>query len=475
MRHQVLVVDDRLETLEDVISHLRDRFDVVTARSLQQARQHLSSSIDALLLDIRLRDADPSNREGLDFLAELGREFPFIPVVMFSGFADVGVAVDAMKAGAVDFLDKSAAAPADVARALSRAMNQAQLERTVHSLKKDLDRHAGSDIIGADPKILEVRRIIRLVAEDAESTVLIRGETGTGKELVARAIHEGGARAEGPFVAVSLVSLNRDTISSELFGHERGAFTGAAGRRIGFIEQASRGVLFLDEIGELPEHLQVQLLRFLDDHVVMRLGSSTPVRLDLQLVAATNAPLEEMVGSGRLRSDLYYRLKAFTIELPPLRERRGDVRLIAEHIFEKMKREGRTNVRGFSREATALLERYTWPGNVRELRNAVESAVLRAKLEASGTIESHFLPAEIRSGSGRAGGKTTDRSSIDEALARFELEQIRTALLQTGGARDRASSLLGYASRTTMWRRIRTHFRRFPHFRREFVDLTDRG
>src|SRR6202035_1767295 len=291
---RILVVDDQLGEIGDVVAHLESRFDVLLTRSLSEARASLSRRPDAILLDVRLQAADSAITEGLSFLAEVRRELPFLPVVMYSGYAGVAMAVDAMKAGASDFLQKTAASPGEVARTLRRAIQQAKLERRVQRLESELARHAGTEIIGTDPKIEDVRRLIRLVAEDGRSSVLIRGETGTGKELVARAIHGSGARCGAPLVAVSLVSLNRETISSDLFGHEKGAFTGAGERRIGLIEEADGGVLFLDEIGEVPLDLQAKLLRFLDDHQVMRLGSSAPIAVDLQLVAATNAPLEEL-------------------------------------------------------------------------------------------------------------------------------------------------------------------------------------
>jgi DNA-binding NtrC family response regulator len=474
---RVLVVDDQPGDLVAVLAQLETRFDVVVASDLREARERLSRPVDAVLLDVRLQATDAGNAEGLAFLAEIRRDFPFLPVVMFSGYAGVAMAVEAMKAGASDFLQKSTAAPDEVTRTLRRAIQHAKLERRVERLEKELARHAGNQIIGNDPKMEEVRRLIRLVAEDGRSSVLIRGETGTGKELIARAIHAGGQRGSGPLVAVSLVSLNHDTISSDLFGHEKGAFTGAAERRIGLVEEANGGVLFLDEIGEIPLDVQAKLLRFLDDHQVTRVGSSRPITLDLQLVVATNAPLEDLLASRMLREDLYYRLRGFSIHLPPLRERGQDVELIARHFLDGMIADGRTSARHFEADALQSLRRHRWPGNVRELRYAVESAGLRARLEGSPVITRRHLwpeaPEVAAAASAAPSSGEPARRPVDEQLARYELERIRWAMAACSGARDEARLLLGYSHRTTMWRRIRAHLRRYPHLRQEFPDLAE--
>lgn len=472
---RILVVDDQPREIGDVLAHLESRFDILVTQNLRDARASLSGPLDAVLLDVRLEECDEANIEGLSFLAEMRRDFPFLPVVMYSGYAGVALAVEAMKAGASDFLQKTAATPAEVARTLRRAIEQARLERRVERLERELARHAGTEIVGADPKIEEVRRLIRLVAEDGRSSVLIRGETGTGKELVARAVHDGGARRNGPLVAVSLVALNRETISSDLFGHEKGAFTGASERRVGLIEEANGGILFLDEIGEVPLDLQVKLLRFLDDHVVTRLGSSRPIPVDIQLVAATNAPLEELVRAGRLREDLYYRLRGFSIQLPPLRERPLDIELIAAHFLARMVADGRTTARDFDATALDLLRLHRWPGNVRELQYAIDSAGLRAKIECSALISVQHLSPDLRASttSGEPTGGSALPPPIDEQLARFELERIQWALRECSGSRDEARRALGYSHRTTMWRRIRSHLQNFPHLREEFSELTE--
>jgi DNA-binding NtrC family response regulator len=471
-RSKVLVVDDKPAEIRDVLEQLSAHFEVVVAEDIGKARNEVASDFKAVLLDVRLDSDDQENREGLTFLAETRKAFPFLPVIMFSGFAGVSTAVEAMKAGAVDFLQKSEASPEQVVRLLRQAIKRANLERRVRQLEDELQQHESFEFIGEDPKLAEVRRQIELVAQDGTSSVLLRGETGTGKSLVARAIHRQGWRKEGPFVAVALVSLNASTLTSELFGHEKGAFTGADSRRIGFIEEANSGVLFLDEIGELPSDVQLMLLRFLDDHVIRRLGASREIQVDLQLVAATNAPLEKLVASRTLRSDLYYRLKAMTIELPPLRERRGDIGTLASLFLKRVAEAGRTTATAFSHEALALLEEHPWPGNVRELKYAVESAALHAKRENAQLLATRHLSPELREGKGRPPISAV-KGSIDEALAIFELEQIAATLESCDKNGEEARRLLGYKHRSTMWRRVIAHMKRFPHLEAVFPQLSE--
>lgn len=473
MRQRVLLVDDRPDEIKDILQQLRGRFELVVANTTTDARSLISTAVDAVILDVRLDADNAENREGLSLLAEIRRDFPFIPVVMLSGLGAVSAAVEAMKTGAVDFLDKSTVSTQEVVRAVRRAISQARLRRTVDELQRDLDLTAGyRDIVGTDPQMEAVRRLVQLVADDGDTTVLIRGETGTGKELVARAIHRTGRRADGPFVGVSLAALNRDTVSSELFGYERGAFTGAGERRVGYIEQANGGVLFLDEIGEISEELQVKLLRFLDEHTISRLGATRGLHMDLQLVTATNAALADLVSAGRVRQDLYYRLNGFVIELPPLRSRRQDIPLLASLFLARLHSAGRTPAQEFSDAALTALMRHQWPGNVRELRNVVENSALRAKLRDAPTVDETMLPSELQPATrANAPIMTEGAVPIDEALARFELDRIYQTLREASGSREQARVALGYANRSTMWRRIRAHFRRFPHLAAAYGEL----
>jgi len=272
------------------------------------------------------------------------------------------------------------------------------------------------------------------VARDGETTVLIRGETGTGKELVARGIQRLGVRKEGPFVSVALTDINPETITSELFGHEKGAFTGAVARYHGFFEQAHKGVLFMDEIGDLPHDIQVKLLRVLDQKRFRRMGGTEDISVDVQMVTATNRPLEEMIKDGRFREDLYYRLKVFEIHLPPLRERRSDIQLLAEYFLHQIRSKGRTPAKGFTDDANGMMLNYRWPGNVRELKSVVESAALRCRLEGMERISrNHIVPLLMSQ------EMSTDETEggISRALAEHELKMVETALIRSGVRRQR--------------------------------------
>ena len=270
------------------------------------------------MLDIRLDEEDPQNQEGIDLLKQFPEQRPDIPVVMITAYGDVNQAVECMKLGAADFVEKKASL-AEIRQRLFNALQHSQFSRKAKHLEEYLEQKEPLEVIGESPAIQEVKRLIQMVAKDGYIPVLIRGETGTGKELVARAIYRWGWRTNGPFVPVPLVSIPETLLESELFGHEPGTFTDAKKRKIGWIEKARGGVLFLDEIGDLPMQVQVKLLRFLEERHFTRLGSTSPIQVDVQVVSATHQNLEKAVEEGRFREDLYYRLKGMQIELPPFK------------------------------------------------------------------------------------------------------------------------------------------------------------
>jgi len=293
--------------------------------------------------------------------------------------------------------------------------------------------------------------------------------------LVARAIHRMGWRLEEPFVKVNIGDLNPNVIESELFGHEKGAFTGATERRIGRIEKANGGVLFLDEIGDLPQEIQIKLLRFLEERVFSRTGSSDEIKVDVQIVAATNQNLEAAIEKGRFREDLYFRLKSFEIWLPPLRERKEDIPLLAEHFLNLFKREGRSDTIDISQEALNNLTDYDWPGNIRELRMALERAVIYSKNRGHSKIDLEDLPLELisksRNSVGQAIDKEREQVSLDEELARTELRYIEDALRQAGGKKGEAWKLLGLNDRFALRRRVKNILKRYPHLVEEYSSI----
>jgi DNA-binding NtrC family response regulator len=470
---RLLIVDDNKNYAESLRRALQKEFSVASAIDKEEAHRALHSGSDVILLDIRLNDMDETNREGLELLREFRTQCPDVPVVMMTAYGDVGLAVQAMKEGASDFLQK----PIDLAKlraTLSNALDRARLEERISSLQQDYARIEPGELVGQNPLVAEVRNLTQMVAQDGYVTVLIRGETGTGKELVARAIHRVGWRSKEPFVPMATASLSPSLIESELFGHEAGAFTGAKGRRIGFIEKAKRGVLFLDEIGDLPAEGQLKLLRFLEEKKFSRVGSSEEIEIDAQILAATNRNLEEAVGSGYIREDLYFRLKSVQIFLPPLRERRDDIPILADHFLRLFREQGRTRITEIKPEAAEALTQYRWPGNVRELKAALERAIIYANYNGHQWIQKGDLPLEILSASDRdnhvAYRAHIAGNGIDLAkeMARLELSYIEEALHSTEERKTEAWRLLGLNDRFALRRRTKALLSKYPSIAQQF-------
>jgi DNA-binding NtrC family response regulator len=434
---RVLVVDDEGGVRESLRLVLRDQCEVVLAGGVDEALRALAATPpDLVLLDLVM-----PGRSGFELLSELEGVPGAPPVVVLTGTTAVPTAVEAMKRGASDYLTKPFEVEALRVK-VRQLLARRELEREVEELRARVEgRERLGGMLGASEAMQEVFRTIRRVA-DSRSTVLVRGESGTGKELAARAIHDLSPRADAPFVAVNCAGIPETLIESELFGHERGAFTDARERRIGRFEQASGGTLFLDEIGELAPGVQAKLLRALQERRIDRVGGSQPIEVDVRVVAATHRDLERDVAEGRFRADLFYRIHVVPLDLPPLRERREDVRRLAEHFLARARSEvGRGPLR-FSRAALAALERYAWPGNVRELANAVERAVALAEGEV---IDCGDLPEAIV----RAARSEELRDAVragelgfEDATAGFERDLILDALERAGWNQTRAAELL---------------------------------
>ena len=394
--------------------------------------------VDAIVSDVRMPGMD-----GYEFLRAVRADFPNLPFLLVTAYADVEDAVSALQEGADDYLTK----PVKVQELRQRV--QLQLERRVLSdenrrLRQRLDKSFGFEgIVGHSTAMEELLERLRIAAP-TRSTVLIVGESGTGKELVANALHQNSPRARGPFVAINCGAIPGEILESELFGHEKGAFTGAHQRRIGLIERASGGTLFLDEISELSADLQVKLLRVLEEKHIMRVGGATQISVDFRLVAATNRDLSRWVETGRFRQDLFYRLKVVELAIPPLRQRIDDIPLFVPHFLAHFNDELERDVSGVHPAVLAALKRQPWPGKVRELRNLIESMVLFAR---TGEIVLEDLPAEYRSPS--------QQTSIAEPaewqprpMAEIEKEAILRTVEYTSGHRARAADLLEIGLRT---------------------------
>ena len=371
---------------------------------------------------------------------------------MITGHGSVETAVDAMRLGAADYITKPVRI-AELRTRLARALEASELRRTNKELRRQLDKRYGIEgIVGHSPQMQRVFDILQQVS-NTSATVLILGESGTGKELVARAIHNNSPRREGRFVAVNCAALSQGLIESELFGHVKGAFTGAVAAKDGMLVAAHGGTLFLDEVGDMPLETQAKLLRVLESREVTPVGGSAVRKVDIRLVAATNRGLRALVEEGRFREDLLFRLQVVTLELPPLRERAGDVPMLIDHFIGELSAEHGRPVRGISPEARAILVRHDWPGNVRELRNAIENMVLLARADV---LDVDDVPEHVKQASG---GGRAQRGAFD--LAGHSLEEVERALILAnlelvGGNRQKAAKILGIGERT-LYRKLKDY------------------
>ncbi len=415
---RILVVDDEPGVQESLRMLLRSEGDISIAGDVESALREVSDSTpDLVLLDLVM-----PRRSGLELLAELNERGVRAPVIVLTATNTVNAAVEAMKRGASDFITKPF--ELDALRIKVRnLLEQRELVREVERLRDEVDdRQQLCGLVGRSDAMRAIFRIVERIA-DAQATVLIVGESGTGKELVAHAIHDLSERASGPFIAVNCGAIPRELIESELFGHEKGAFTGATDRRIGRIESADRGTLVLDEIGELDPTAQVKLLRALQERSFERVGSSKSITVDVRIVAATNLDLDQQVAAGKFREDLFYRVNVVPVALPPLRERREDIRLLAETFLARA-----STLKKLTASALAALEGYNWPGNVRELQNALEHG--QAFCDGD-TIDRQDLPISV----GRTGQAEALREQwrqgergYEETVMQFETEILRESL-----------------------------------------------
>ena len=431
----VLVIDDE-PVLQDVLGSLLkgDGFDYLQATTAADGLQILrEEEVDVVLLDLMLPD-----RSGLDLLPDIKEFDPHLPVVVITAYSSVESAIEAMRRGAFHYVPKPFKNE-EVLHLVHRAAERRALLVENVVLRSRLE--GMGEIVGTSRRIEEVFELMRRAAP-ARSTILVVGESGTGKELVARAIHRLSPRGEGTFVPVHTTAIPADLLESTLFGHVKGAFTGAVSSRKGLFEAAHNGTLFLDEVGTISPETQTKLLRVIQEREIRRVGSVEAKTVDTRLVAATNTDLWQEVQKGNFREDLYYRLNVITIEMPPLRERREDIPLLATHFLRQYSEENQREVEGFSSAVMDALSDYHWPGNVRELENAVERAVVLCRGDS---IEVDELPQAVRSESSSAQVKTAfPASGVDfrGSVADFQEHLIREALKRSGGVQRRAAGLL---------------------------------
>jgi two-component system response regulator HydG len=436
---RVLVVEDDPSARALLGGLLTERaYEVSTAAGGREALVRLEAAdIDVLLTDLRMPDLD-----GLALLVEARRLYPELVVILMTGSADVQSAVRAMRQGAADYLTK----PLDmdeITLVVERALEHRSLRREAAELRSRITGRLRFDkLVGASPSIQEVFKIVEQVSQ-SRATVLISGESGTGKELIAQALHENGPRARAPFVKLHCAALAESLLESELFGHEKGAFTGSVGRREGRFKQADGGTLFLDEIGDISPAIQVRLLRFLQERTFERVGGNETVKVDVRVVAATNRDLVAEVNAGRFREDLFYRLNVVRLDIPPLRARPSDVLPLARHFLARFASENGKTVDGFDAAATERILTYRWPGNVRELENAIERAVV---LCAGTLITGEDLPHE--SSPATNGVVRIPGSTLEE----IERHAIVSSLEACGGSTAQAAQMLDVSIRKIQYK-----------------------
>jgi two-component system response regulator PilR (NtrC family) len=468
MKESILVVDDE-EVMRDVLGSLLAQagyqvsLAVGGAEGLALARK---SVFDAAIVDVMLPEVG-----GLEVLEELKKIDPDLVVLMITAFASVETAITAMKKGAFDYVAKPFKHE-ELLHILRNALNQRRLQDENRQLRTALrDQGRFTEIVGKSPRMLEVFGLITQAAP-SRSTILVVGESGTGKELVAKAIHANSPRRDKPFVVVNSGSLPPDLLESNLFGHVKGAFTGAVYAKKGLFELADKGTLFFDEIGNIPLETQAKLLRVIQEREFMRLGGVDTIKVDVRVVAATNVDLRRAVEEGRFREDLYYRLNVIAIQLPPLRQRKEDILALVNHFVEKYAKENGKPVEGVSPEAMQALMDYDWPGNVRELENVIERGVV---LTTSTRIGRELIPDHVRSSPSFHVPHLVvppEGISLREVIASFERRLIESTLESTGGVQKEAARLLGLKP-TTLNEMIKRHSIPLPRERRSLKEMEE--
>jgi two-component system, NtrC family, response regulator AtoC len=446
MKPNLLIVDDEKTTREGLRAALEERYEVYIAEDAQAAMNLLESEhFDVMLTDFRL-----PNEDGMKLIAR-AKSLSKPPVcILMTAYGSEELAVDAMKRGADDYIAKGRLQIDELEMRIARSLKQQTLEVENVTLRRQLDSKFGlENIVGESPVMKEILEVVQQVAP-TRATVLLTGESGTGKEVIAKSVHQLSPRARQPFVTVHCAALAPTLLESELFGHEKGAFTGAHERRIGRFEQAQGGTLFLDEIGEIDASIQVKLLRFLGERTFERVGSNKTLTADVRLIAATNKNLEELIKAGTFREDLFFRLRVVEINLPPLRERAGDIPLLAQKFLREFAAENGKPVNDFTADALQLLIHHSWPGNVRELRTAIEHAVVLCRGEK---ISARDLPPSVR-GVRPVEPQLFQRNDL--TVKEAEKQLVMRALKETDGNRTLAAKKIGM-SRRTFHRKLHTY------------------
>lgn len=444
MKAKVLVVDDEPNMVALFKRFLgKEGYSVVGAENLASG----SSALQREVFDVVISDLALGDGTGIDLLKLSRKSQPHAPFILITAYGSIESAVEAMKLGAFDYISKPFQNE-EMLILVQKALEHSDLHRQIRQLRKEVDRRYGfGNIIGRSKSMLAIYDLIERIAA-TNSTVLITGESGTGKELFAKALHYNSQRKDRPFIAVDCGVIPENLIESELFGHARGAFTGAVNAKRGLFAEAHTGTLFLDEIGNLPPPLQAKLLRALQEKEIKPVGSNENIRVDVRVIAATKEDLRRAVEEGGFRNDLFYRLSVIPINIPPLRDRREDIPLLVNHFLKKICKDNNLELKELQPDVLNALMNYSWPGNVRELENLIERLVL---LSQGNPIGSDYLPPEILEGDERAGKSL--KEALDRQVAGAEKELIQEALEKAGGNRTKAAKLLGI-SRASLYNKL---------------------
>jgi len=441
---KILVVDDE-ESMCDFLSIMlkKQGYHITTALSAKEGLKKLAKeAYEVVISDLKMKEMN-----GLELIDEINKKETVPTVIIMTAFATIESAIEALKKGAFDYIIKPFKVD-EIKLAVARALEQRKIRTENVYLKKQLKKKEGfGEIIGKSEILMEVLSQVRKIA-DSDSTVLLTGESGTGKELVARAIHQQSYRSERPFITVNCGALPEGLLESELFGHIKGSFTGAIKDKDGLFKVASEGVFFLDEVGEMSPRIQVKLLRVLQEKEIVPVGGTSPIKVDVRLIAATNADLENEVSIGRFRKDLFYRLNVIPINIPPLRERKEDISLLIDYFLKRYGQEPDGQEKKISAEAKKILCNYNWPGNIRELENILERAVT---LQDDNTIVEKDLPENVIKGQGRVLAKTKELEN--PTLETIEKAYIFWILRESGWQKQRAAEILGIDP-STLYRKI---------------------
>ena len=443
-KRRILVVDDEAIARENLEHILRkEGYDVATADSGMSALKKLANTeFDLVMTDLKMKQVD-----GMEVLARTKEQFPDTEVVMLTAYATVATAIEAMQKGAYHYIPKPYKID-EVRMITKRALEKKALKDELRVIRQDYCRRVGVPfIVGKSPKMQEIIEMVTQIAP-ADCSVLIFGETGTGKELLARAIHQQSNRAEERFLAFNCGAFTEELLTNELFGHEKDAFTGASTTKIGLLEAADRGTVFLDEIGDMPASMQVKLLRVIEEKSLLRVGGTQPIKVDIRIVAATNKDLKREVETGGFRKDLFYRLNVVSLHLPPLAERRDDVPLLAHHFLARYAEVQGKSIEGFSDEVMKVLINYEYPGNIRELENIVERAVVLCN---GGEILAKHLPQELGQYTLKVYRQSGQRFPT---LEENEVEYVGWVLKQVDGNKTKAAEILGI-DRVSLWRKLK--------------------